>query len=199
VSYWREQFAGKPWWEIFMITHGGLVYYGGLVGAALACVIYVRQKRLPLWKTADSLAPSIALGHALGRIGCLFTGCCYGRACTLPWAIRFPPGHDTHPIDAPATPVHPTQIYESLLNFALYAGLAWLFRRKKFDGQVFATYLVCYAVIRSFVEYFRGDYPQYYFGWITPAHIVSLAILVVGLLLLRALPRPGDASVQNGR
>jgi phosphatidylglycerol:prolipoprotein diacylglycerol transferase len=69
--------------------------------------------------------------------------------------------------------------------------LAWLFRRKKFDGQVFSVYLVSYALLRSFVEMFRGDYPEYYLGgWVTPAHLVSIAILVAGLVLLRLLPRP---------
>jgi phosphatidylglycerol:prolipoprotein diacylglycerol transferase len=187
ISYWREQFAGKPIWEIFMVQHGGLVYYGGLVGSSLAYIIYSRWKKLPLWKGADILAPSVALGHALGRIGCLLNGCCYGRACSLPWGITYP----DRPGGPPAgVPLHPTQIYESALNFMLYAALAWLYRRKKFDGQVFAAYLVSYACIRSFVELFRGDYPQYYFGgWVTPAHLVSVAILVVGLILLLVLPR----------
>jgi phosphatidylglycerol---prolipoprotein diacylglyceryl transferase len=90
----------------------------------------------------------------------------------------------------PTFPVHPTEIYESLLNLILYAALAWLFRRKKFDGQVFGVYLVSYALLRSFVEMFRGDYPEYYFGgWVTPAQLVSIAILVAGLVLLSLLPR----------
>ena len=77
--------------EIFMIQHGGLVYYGGLIGATLAGFIYVHWKKLPMWKMADVLAPSIALGSVFGRIGCLLNGCCYGRACDLPWADHFPP------------------------------------------------------------------------------------------------------------
>jgi phosphatidylglycerol:prolipoprotein diacylglycerol transferase len=187
ISYWREQFAGKPISEIFMVQHGGLVYYGGLVGSSLAYILYASLKKLPLWKGADILAPSVALGHALGRIGCLFNGCCYGRQCSLPWAITYP----DRPGGPPAgIPLHPTQIYESLLNFILYATLTWLFRRKKFDGQIFALYLVGYAFIRSFVELFRGDYPQYYFGgWVTPAHLVSVVILIIGVLIFRALPR----------
>jgi phosphatidylglycerol---prolipoprotein diacylglyceryl transferase len=81
--------------------------------------------------------------------------------------------------------VHPTQIYESGLNLILFLGLAWVFRRKKFDGQVFALYLVGYAALRSFVEIFRGDYSatQLYLGFLTPAHLVSLAILTMGLVL----------------
>jgi len=191
ISYWRESFAAKPLWEIFAVWQGGLVYYGGLVGASLACILYVRLKRLPLWKVADILAPSVALGYVFGRIGCLLNGCCYGRACDLPWAIRFPEGNPLHP---PTYPVHPTEVYDSLLSLALYASLAWLFRRRKFDGQVFAVYLVGYAVLRSLVELFRGDYPvhQHYLGgWATPAHLVSILILAAGLVLLRLLPRPG--------
>jgi phosphatidylglycerol:prolipoprotein diacylglycerol transferase len=190
ITFWQEQFAGKPLQEIFMVWRGGLVYYGGLVGASLACILYVRLKHLSLWKMADILAPSIALGHVFGRIGCLLNGCCYGRPCTLPWAIRFPPGNAA---DAPTTPVHPTEIYESLLNLGLYAGLVWLFRRKKFDGQVFGVYLVCYALLRSFVELFRGDYPAYqkfFGGQVTPAQFASMFILPIGLLLLIVLRRP---------
>jgi phosphatidylglycerol:prolipoprotein diacylglycerol transferase len=78
-----------------------------------------------------------------------------------------------------------------LLNLGLYAGLAWLFRRRKFDGQIFATYLVAYALSRSFVEYFRGDYPVHYLGgWATPAQLVSAFILVTGIALFLLLPRP---------
>ncbi len=185
ISYWREEFAGKPFVDIFMIQRGGLVYYGGLIGACVACVLYARLKKLPLWQLSDVLAPSVALGYFFGRIGCLMNGCCYGRACTLPWAIQFPAGHPTYPEH-----VHPTEIYESLLSLCLFFFLAWLFKRRKFNGQVFATYLVTYAVLRSFVEMFRGDYPQRYVGGLlTPAHLISIAILLIGLALFWVLPR----------
>ena len=190
ISYWGESFAGRPFWEVFAVWQGGLVFYGGLIGGSLAFIIYVRLKKLPLWKVADVFAPSIALGYVFGRMGCLLNGCCYGRACDLPWAIRFPADNPLHP---PTTPVHPTEIYESLLNLVLYAALAWLYRRRKFDGQVFAVYLVSYAALRSFVEMFRGDYPQYQHflgGWATPAHLVSFGILATGVALLWLLPRP---------
>jgi phosphatidylglycerol:prolipoprotein diacylglycerol transferase len=186
VSYWKSEFANQPWTEIFMIQHGGLVFYGGFFGAVIATIIYTRRKKIALWKFADVIAPSISLGHAFGRIGCLMTGCCYGKECHLPWAIRFPVGHETHPVGFPATPVHPTQIYESLLNFSLYLFLAWLYRRKKFDGQIFATYLIGYSLVRSFVEIFRADYkPSEYFfnGAISPGQFVSIWIFAAGLIL----------------
>jgi phosphatidylglycerol:prolipoprotein diacylglycerol transferase len=190
VSYWDESFAGRPWTEIFMVQHGGLVYYGGLIGSSLACILFALLKKLPLWKLADILAPSIALGYFFGRWGCLMNGCCYGRPTTMPWGIQFPPeacaaGNCTYPAY-----VHPTQIYDSLLNLCLYGALAWLFRRKTFDGQVFAVYLICYAVLRSFVELFRGDYtPEHYWLGLTPAQLVSIGIIITGLVLLWKLPR----------
>jgi phosphatidylglycerol:prolipoprotein diacylglycerol transferase len=179
ATYWKDEFAGQPLSEIFMIQHGGLVYYGSFIGAAIACFIYVRWKKLPFLKIADILAPSIALGNVFGRIGCLLNGCCYGRASNLPWAIRFPAGHPTGGLS-----VHPTEIYDALNNFILYLLLALLFRRKKFDGEVFATYLVGYAVIRTVMEYFRGDYPpdQIHFG-LTPGELVSIPVFIIGLVL----------------
>jgi phosphatidylglycerol:prolipoprotein diacylglycerol transferase len=198
ISYWNEQFAGQPISEIFKVWRGGLVYYGGLIGATLAGLLYARLKKLPLWKLADVVAPSIALGYVFGRIGCLMNGCCYGRECHLPWAITFPPASHAAPA---GIPLHPTQIYDSFLNLGFYALLVWLYRRKKFDGQIFATYLVGYALLRSFVEFFRGDYPVHYLGgWATPAQVVSLGILVAGMILFGLLPRvtrPLHDSVQK--
>jgi len=190
VSYWREEFAGRPVSEIFMVQHGGLVYYGGLIGASLACVIFARAKKLPLWRLADVLAPSIALGSFFGRWGCLMNGC---RPTTMPWGIQFPKGHETYP-----SFVHPTEIYDALLNLALYGFLAWLFRRRKFDGQVFGVYLICYAVFRSFVELFRGDYaPEHYWNGMTPAQFVSIGIFAAGLLLLWRQRRKSQPQVPD--
>ena len=181
TTYWREEFAGKPFTDVFMIQRGGLVFYGGLLGASLTVILFARIKKLPLWKLADILAPSIALGSVFGRIGCLLNGCCYGRTCELPWAIPHP---------ANQSPIHPTQIYDALLNLSLYLGLAWFFRRRKFDGQVFAVFLVCYAITRSTVEVFRGDYSAVHLhSGLTPAHVLSIGIFVTGLALFVILSK----------
>ena len=182
TTYWKQEFADQPLSEIFMIQHGGLVYYGGLIGATLAGLIYLSWKKLPIWKIADILAPSVALGSVFGRIGCLMNGCCYGRACDLPWAIRFP---TDNALSLPTQPVHPTQIYDALLNLILYLALAWLFRRKKFDGQIFALYLIGYAICRFIVEFFRGDYPadHIHAGLFTSAQLLSGPILLTGVAL----------------
>jgi len=199
IAYWDDlikdaaYYHNSPALEVFMVQHAGLVFYGGLIGASLTCILYCWWKKLALWKVADALAPSIALGSAFGRIGCLMNGCCYGKPCVSAWAvkylsIRFPMYHDSFP-----WPVHPVQIYDSLLNLALYGFLAWCYRRKKFDGQVFAIYLMCYAATRSFVEVFRGDYtPEHLFhGWLTPAQLTSIVGVIIGCVLLWTLPRGG--------
>lgn len=191
ATYWRKEFTDESLLQM-VFTRTGFVFYGGLIGATCAGVFFTWWKKLPVWKTADVLAPSIALGHAFGRIGCLMTGCCFGRVTTVPWAIHFPEQHPTH-----GQGVHPTQIYESLLNFALCAALAWLFRRKKFDGQVFAAYLMGYAVLRSVVEMFRGDYEAALLtGRATPAHWISVVSFVLGLTLFILRRRATPAAPQ---
>lgn len=184
TSYWERDFAGKPPGEIFAVWRGGLVFYGGLVGAALAGIFRVRQLKQPIWRVADCLAPGIALGHVFGRMGCLMNGCCFGHATTVAWAVRYPRGHETFPVGAAtATAVHPAQIYESLLNLAFFGALMWLFGRRRFDGQIFATYLIGYAVIRTVSELFRGDYSQQaspLAGIFTPGQTASAVILLLG-------------------
>jgi phosphatidylglycerol:prolipoprotein diacylglycerol transferase len=196
ITFWNEEFSGQSLLKIFALR-SGFVFYGGLIGAAVTAIAYTRWKKLPTWKLADALGPSVSLGHALGRIGCLMTGCCYGSVCSLPWAIKYPFGHPSHP-----NLVHPVQVYEAALNLALYGALAWLYRRKRFDGQVFAWYLLGYGVIRATVELFRGDYPDSQMtGWMTPAHRVSAVILLLGAGLyfwFRSRVRENDSqSVSN--
>lgn len=141
--------------EVFRIWNGGLVFYGGFIFAGIAALIYFKKRKLHLCKTADILAPSLAIGHFLGRLGCFFAGCCYGKVCNLPWAVTF-----THPDSlAPlGVSLHPTQLYSAVNNLVIF-GLVWLLRHfKKFDGQIFWTYVLLYGITRSFIEMFRGDF-----------------------------------------
>lgn len=181
VSYWDESFAGRPFAEVFQVWNGGLVFYGGLAGAIIVALWRIQSRGLPIWATADCLAPGIALGHVFGRLGCFLNGCCHGRPSDVPWAVRFPKG--TIPGDAA---VHPAQLYEATLNLALCAFLAWLHRRRRFDGMVFAAYLVLYACIRVVTEWFRGDYgyrSNPLGGVFTPGTSASLAPMVAGIAL----------------
>jgi len=183
ATYWNEEFAGRPFWEVFAVWKGGLVFYGGLIGASLATILYARVKHIGLWKLSDVLAPSIPLGYVFGRIGCFLNGCCYGSRCSLPWAVTYPEGNLN---GAPTFPVHPSQLYDSFLSLLLYLFLAWLYRRKQFNGQVFAAYLLCYAITRSIVESFRGDYTKVHLHGaanLTPGQLVSMGIFATGIAM----------------
>jgi phosphatidylglycerol:prolipoprotein diacylglycerol transferase len=159
-----------------ILQRSGMVFHGALIGTSIAIWIFTRTKKMPLWATFDSLAPSFALGHAFGRIGCFMTGCCYGKVCSLPWAVQFPDGHTTHP-----SHIHPTQIYECLLNLALYGTLAWLFRKRKFDGQVFTAYLLGYAILRFGMEFLRDDgRGRMWFDSLTSGQGISILLLIGG-------------------
>ena len=178
VFFWHEFIAG---WHAtgWLSLREGFVFYGGFIGACLVTIVFASRHRLSLWKLADAMAPSVALGHALGRLGCFFNGCCFGKPCTLPWAITFPAGHVMHGI-----PVHPTQLYEVAGNLALFAGLSLFYRRKRFDGQVWWLYVLLYGVLRFTIEFWRGDYEVYYRGLFTLGHLEAGSMIVVAAVAL---------------
>ncbi|MDB5038402.1 MAG: lgt [Bacteriovoracaceae bacterium] len=140
--------------KLFEVWKGGMVFYGGFIVAVLGALYYSRKHKVPFLTVADIMAPTIALGHAFGRIGCLFAGCCYGKQCTLPWAITF-----TNPLSlAPLhVPLHPTQLYESIGLFLTVGILLLVQKHQKFMGEIFVVYLSLYAILRTTVETFRGD------------------------------------------
>ncbi|MFN3740536.1 MAG: prolipoprotein diacylglyceryl transferase [Thermodesulfovibrionales bacterium] len=139
---------------IFKIWEGGLVFYGGLIFAVITGVIYIKRHSLNLWQVADIFAPSIAIGHAIGRLGCFFAGCCHGRPADLPWAVTFTDPHSLAPL---GIPLHPTQLYEAAGEFVNFIILLILRKRKSFKGELFWTYVMLYSILRFSVEFFRGD------------------------------------------
>jgi len=134
-------------------------FYGGFIGALIASAIFFRRHpRLPFWRIADLCGPAIALGQAIGRIGCLMAGDDYGRPTQLPWAVTFTDPDAARIGGAPlGVSLHPVQLYESIVCFGLFALLVRLSRHKRFDGQVILAYTLLYAVARFILEYFRGD------------------------------------------
>jgi phosphatidylglycerol:prolipoprotein diacylglycerol transferase len=106
--------------EIFRIWNGGLVFYGGFVIALVTAILYLKRKKLSLFLTADIMAPPLALGHFFGRLGCLFAGCCYGKATDLPWAITFTNTESLAPL---GVPLHPTQLYAAINNLLIFVFL----------------------------------------------------------------------------
>jgi phosphatidylglycerol:prolipoprotein diacylglycerol transferase len=164
--------------DIFKIWEGGLVFYGGLMLAIPAAVLYVKKNGLSVWKTADIFAPSMAIGHVFGRLGCFSAGCCYGKAAaSLPWAVIF-----TNPVCLAPTnvPLHPTQLYEAAGEFFNFLILLTLRKHRSFNGQLFITYILLYSVLRFIVEFFRGDVGR---GFIAPYLSVSQGISILMFLV----------------
>jgi phosphatidylglycerol:prolipoprotein diacylglycerol transferase len=140
------------------LLRAGGVFYGGLVAALVAAVVLLRRYQLPFWQVADVLAPSVALGHFFGRLGCFSAGCCYGRSCSEPWGVVFTDPLANEISGTPlGVPLHPTQLYEAAFNLTNYVFLAWLFRRRPPAGSVLGAYLITYGIARFVIEFFRGD------------------------------------------
>jgi phosphatidylglycerol---prolipoprotein diacylglyceryl transferase len=187
------EYAAHPL-DILKIWQGGLVFYGGLLPAVAIAIWYIKRLGLPLWQMADIFAPSLALGHAFGRIGCFLAGCCYGEACGLPWAVTFT---DPRSLAPQGIPLHPTQLYSVLGLLLLFAFLLFLRKKKTFQGELFWTYLLCYTVGRFFLEFLRGDDRGSVLGGIlstTQAISIPLAGISVAMLLyLRSKGMKKDA------
>jgi phosphatidylglycerol---prolipoprotein diacylglyceryl transferase len=183
--------------RLLAFWEGGLVFYGGFIGAALTGFWYMRRHAMKFLPHADTLIPSVAFGHFLGRLGCFSAGCCWGEVAGghLPWATRFPPDSlafqsfatRPHPeaflaADRLTTlPLHPVQLYEAFGELAIFLVLVLLVRpRKRFHGQVLATWLALYAVLRTVVEFFRGDVERGVVAGLGVGQWTSVAILAAG-------------------
>jgi phosphatidylglycerol:prolipoprotein diacylglycerol transferase len=180
--------------QALRVWEGGLVFYGGFFGALVTAWWFCRRYRLRFFRIADLLAPSVAIGHFFGRLGCYAAGCCWGSASSLPWAVRFGPAsvvfqdleaRGVLSVDATLTPpLHPVQLYEALGELALFLVLSLLGRRKRWDGQVLLAYLVGYSLLRLALETLRGDAAR---KFVVASLSTSQAIALGSLLLASAL------------
>ena len=182
--------------EILKIWEGGLVFYGGVLLAAPTAFWFVKKHSLGIWKTADVFAPALAIGHALGRLGCFFAGCCYGKTAeALPWGIIFTDPECLAPTDLL---LHPTQLYESAGEFLNFFILIGLMKHKKFNGQLFLSYLALYSALRFIVEFFRGDIERgFIINNFSIAQGISALIFIMALIGFVALRRKGSSSVSD--
>ena len=168
--------------EMLMIWRGGLVFYGGFIFAFATCFLYLKKHRLPFLKTCDLLVPGLVIGEAIGRIGCFFAGCCYGKPTELPWAVTF-----THPhsLAKLGVPLHPTQLYSSFKALLVFLILITFRRYKKAEGQLIFLYVVLYAVGRLVIEPLRGDdRGLLILGFITLTQAVALVLIPIAIFML---------------
>ncbi len=187
--------------ELFSIVRSAGVFYGGLIAAVAVAFWYMWRHKMPLWTTCDVFAPGVALGHAVGRLGCLMAGCCYGRETHVPWAITFtnPAAHDN--VGTPLNvPLHPTQLYESAAEALILVLLLVTEKRgRPFAGRTFWSYMVLYGISRFAIEFFRGDERGVVFGTVSTSQFISLVLvpLAIGMLIYLSRrtsnPLPGGA------
>lgn len=152
--------------DIIMINRGGLAFHGGLLAGTIGAWFFIRRNSMPLWKVADIIIPYVALGQAVGRIGCFLNGCCYGTPTYLPIGIRLP-GHILR--------LHPSQLYSSIFLLLSFIVLKKIYQKKKTDGVVFFSYLAIFSSGRFFIDFFRGDLRGVLFGLKT-SQLISIGI-----------------------
>jgi phosphatidylglycerol---prolipoprotein diacylglyceryl transferase len=160
------------------------VYQGGLVLALIVAAWYIRSQKLPWLTTFDVFAPGIAVGHAIGRLGCLAAGCCWGIPTWAPWAITFRNTQAWQLTGVPlGIPLHPTQLYESLTEAILFAVLLWRIRRPHAEGAIIGLYLILYSVSRFVIEFFRFHEQPTQLG-LSLTQWMSIGLLLLGVWIL---------------
>ncbi len=196
IRYWHE-FSGHAL-DMFKVYQGGLVFYGGFIGAVIAIVILARRRHWPLGRVADLMAPALPLGHAFGRVGCLLNGCCFGMPYDGCCAVHYPafvePGVinpvldiqlrlgvvDLAPELSHCAPVLPIQAIATIGNLAICAALLWLEKTGRCRNRLFIAYMIIYSVGRFLLEFGRGDYITRVAG-LTPSQITCLWLLPAAL------------------
>jgi phosphatidylglycerol:prolipoprotein diacylglycerol transferase len=155
-----DLFNGRPATDVLNLATlraGGFVH-GGVIAGAAAFFWRMRKNHLPYAETMDTLVAPLALGQAIGRIGCFFAGCCYGTACDRPWAVTFTDPAAYRFSETPLNmALHPVQLYSSVLNFSVFGALLLLHARRKVKGSVFAAYFILEGTARMIVETWRND------------------------------------------
>jgi phosphatidylglycerol---prolipoprotein diacylglyceryl transferase len=188
--------------ELLTLLRSGGVFYGGLIAAVAVAMWYMRRHRLPIWTVSDAFAPGIALGHVIGRLGCFFAGCCFGKATDVPWAVTFTSEYAALNVGTPLNvPVHPTQLYEAGAELIIL-GLLLLFERKgrPFPGRTFWGYMFLYGITRFIIEFYRGD-PRGMIGDLSTSQFVSVLLVPLSIIMLIVLSRSSapDPKVAAGR
>ena len=182
--------------ELITLARSGGVFYGGLILAVSVALWYIRRVGLPLWTTCDVFAPGIALGHVIGRFGCLFAGCCYGKPTTRPWGITFTDPYAASYVGTPlGIPLHPTQLYEAGAELIILIVLLVTERKgRPYPGRTFWLYMLLYALSRYVIEIFRGD-DRGTVGIFSTSQFISIILAPLAIGMLIYLARHAEAPV----
>ncbi len=184
VQFWDSQFADQHWTSIFRIDQGGQVFYGGFILASIAIILYCKVKKLNVLSVLDILTPSLAIGHAFGRVGCFINGCCFGRPTECSFGIKYAKGSFAYEKYHSIIAIHPVQLYEAFGNLVLF-GLFMITLRKLKRGYTVGLYLIAYAIFRYIMEAnFRGDHKELATDAFTKSEIVAMIIIPLGIAVM---------------
>ena len=184
--------------SVLALWQGGLTLYGGIAAGTAAGLVTARRTGLPMWVTADALAPSLALGMMFGRVGCFLNGCCYGRPTRLPWGVVFPPDSFAS-LEFGPVPVHPSQLYFAAAGLGLFLLVWWLRRRLRVAGVLFWGIIGLYALVRIPLDFTRA----YEAGAVlldtgslrmSESQITSVLLALFALLMIARLRREAGSS-----
>ncbi len=186
--------------ELLNLAREGGVFYGGLILAVTVALWYIRRVGLPLWTTCDVFAPGIALGHVIGRFGCFFAGCCYGKPTTVPWAITFKDPFAAANVGTPLNiPLHPTQLYEAAAEFLILLALLTTERKgRPYAGRTFWLYMLLYSISRFIIEFYRGD-ERGSVGMFSTSQFISLILAPLAIIMLLYLSRAATPEQTRAR
>jgi len=183
-SYYLQHF-GK------LFSGNGFVFFGSLLFAIPTMLWFFNKNKIPTLAMLDVMAIVTCIVHGFGRIGCFMSGCCHGKPTDSFLSVIFTnPVCQAEPLN---TPLHPTQLYESMFIFILMGALLWIKGRKKFDGQLFLIYLITYSIGRSFLEILRGDEERGFLieGILSHSQFISLVVISVAIYFYVKLRRKG--------
>jgi phosphatidylglycerol:prolipoprotein diacylglycerol transferase len=198
---WRSGHVyGQNLRDIFTLEtlQAGGVFSGGLAAAFAVAFWFLHKYRMPALATCDAFAPGLAMGHAIGRVGCFAAGCCYGKPTHHFWGVTF-----TNPLAAQlvGTPLNsalqPTQLFESAVELSIFFILTWMFKRKKFDGQIFGAYLFLYGTARFLLEFLRDDPGRGgpFFGLLSGTQLIAIGLVITGGVIWYLRPAPKVVTV----
>ncbi len=169
-----SDFISSPFTHIF--SRGGLTFYGGFIGAVLLFWILTVKNKVSFFKVMDAMAPALAIGHSIGRIGCFLVGDDYGIKSDVPWAVAFPKG-----LPPTTDPVHPTQVYEVVLMGLIFFVLWKLRKRNTPDGWLFSILIILAGIERFLIEFIRSTTPSP-IPDLSVAQLIAIGLIVIGIL-----------------
>ncbi len=165
----------------FRLRSGGFVMYGGVILSLIAAYLYGRYKKIDIHRYLDYMAPSVAMGIGITRIGCFLSGCCFGKPTDLPFGVTFPPGSIPYDHYGYSCAIHPTQLYSSLNGWMLFVIVMLLWKRRAYPGWITWNFLIMYAITRFLIEFLRGDTIRGFVWLLSTSQWISIFILIVAV------------------